>query len=75
MVWKEKLSSDFKDYLIYLFHYLAPNLTALNADFGTSSVWGGEIVAVGGKVAMMPISLGTADFMVHHIHAFSADVY
>ena len=40
----------------------------------TTPAWGGEVVAIGGKVAMMPISLGTADFMVHHIHAFSADV-
>jgi photosystem I P700 chlorophyll a apoprotein A1 len=55
-------------------HYISPNLTAYNADFGTTPVWGGEIVAVGGKVAMMPISLGTADFMVHHIHAFTIHV-
>ena len=24
---------------------------------------------------MMPINLGTADFMVHHIHAFTIHVY
>ena len=35
-----------------------------NALAGTSATWGGDLVAVGGKVAMMPISLGTADFMV-----------
>jgi photosystem I P700 chlorophyll a apoprotein A1 len=29
---------------------------------------------VGGKIAMMPIQLGTADFMVHHIHAFTIHV-
>jgi photosystem I P700 chlorophyll a apoprotein A1 len=41
----------------------------------TSLSWGGnDIVAVGGKVAMMPISLGTADFLVHHIHAFTIHV-
>jgi photosystem I P700 chlorophyll a apoprotein A1 len=34
----------------------------------------GATVAVGGKVAMMPIALGTADFMVHHIHAFTIHV-
>jgi hypothetical protein len=28
-----------------------------------NSSWGGDVVAVGGKVAMMPISLGTADFL------------
>jgi photosystem I P700 chlorophyll a apoprotein A1 len=31
---------------------------------------GGDVVAVGGKVAMMPISLGTADFMVHHTRIY-----
>ena len=45
-------------------HFLAPNLTAPNALASTSVTWGGDLVAVGGKVAMMPISLGTADFMV-----------
>merc|ERR1739848_962899 len=40
----------------------------------TSVTWGGDIVEVRGKVAMMPISLGTADFMVHHIHAFTIHV-
>jgi len=41
----------------------------------TSATWGGsELVAVGGKVAMMPIPLGTADFLVHHIHAFTIHV-
>ena len=58
--------------IIYPTHYLAPNLTALNSDFGTTSLWGGDVISVGGKVAMMPIPLNTADFMVHHIHAFSA---
>jgi photosystem I P700 chlorophyll a apoprotein A1 len=38
-------------------HFLAPNLTAPNALASTSPSWGGD-VAVGGKVAMMPISLG-----------------
>lgn len=45
-------------------HTLAPGYTAPNALASTSPSWGGDIVAVGGKVAMMPISLGTADFMV-----------
>ncbi|MGA1474151.1 MAG: photosystem I core protein PsaA, partial [Prochlorothrix sp.] len=40
----------------------------------TSPVWGGETIAVGGKVAMSAIPLGTADFMVHHIHAFTIHV-
>ena len=45
-------------------HYYAPNLTAYNASFATSPSWGGDIVAINNKIAMMPISLGTADFMV-----------
>ena len=52
-------------------HFLAPQLTAPNALAATSATWGGDLVAVGGKVAMMPIPLGTSDFLVHHIHAFT----
>jgi photosystem I P700 chlorophyll a apoprotein A1 len=55
-------------------HFSAPNLTAPNANLATSLSWGGDIVSVGDKIAMMPISLGTADFMVHHIHAFTIHV-
>lgn len=39
-----------------------------------SYAFGGGLVAVGGKVAMMPITLGTADFLIHHIHAFTIHV-
>ncbi|KAI3472697.1 hypothetical protein Pfo_031198, partial [Paulownia fortunei] len=35
---------------------------------------GGDLVAVGGKVALLPIPLGTADFLVHHIHAFTIHI-
>jgi photosystem I P700 chlorophyll a apoprotein A1 len=48
--------------------------TAPNALAGVSPAFGGDVVAVAGKVAMMPIPLGTADFMVHHIHAFTIHV-
>jgi len=48
--------------------------TAPNALAPASYAFGGDVVAVGGKVAMMPIQLGTADFMVHHIHAFTIHV-
>lgn len=48
--------------------------TAPNALAPTSVVWGGNAVTVGGKVAMSPIPLGTADFLVHHIHAFTIHV-
>jgi len=45
-------------------HFTAPGFSAPNALAPTSLTWGGDVVAVGGKVAMMPISLGTADFLV-----------
>jgi photosystem I P700 chlorophyll a apoprotein A1 len=55
-------------------HTIAPGNTAPNALAAASAAFGGDVVAVGGKVAMMPIMLGTADFMVHHIHAFTIHV-
>lgn len=53
---------------------MAPGTTAPNQLEPVSYVWGGGIVAVGGKIAMMPMALGTADFMIHHIHAFQIHV-
>lgn len=53
---------------------LAPGSTAPNQLEPVSYVWGGGVVAVGGKIAMMPMALGTADFMIHHIHAFQIHV-
>jgi photosystem I P700 chlorophyll a apoprotein A1 len=55
-------------------HALAPGNTAPNATDIVSHVFGGGVVAVGGKVALAPITLGTADFLVHHIHAFTIHV-
>ncbi len=55
-------------------HTAAAGATAPFAGATASYAFGGDIVAVGGKVAMMPITLGTADFMVHHIHAFTIHV-
>nr|YP_009306277.1 photosystem I P700 apoprotein [Derbesia sp. WEST4838]AOP19181.1 photosystem I P700 apoprotein [Derbesia sp. WEST4838] len=55
-------------------HYNAPSITAPTTSAPTSFSWGGDIISIGGKVAMMPISLGTSDFMVHHIHAFTIHV-
>ncbi|KAI3829485.1 hypothetical protein L1987_03610 [Smallanthus sonchifolius] len=53
-------------------HALAPGAMAPGATTSTSLTWGGgDLVAVGGKVALLPIPLGTADFLVHHIHAFT----
>ncbi|MEH2076048.1 MAG: photosystem I core protein PsaA [Nostoc sp.] len=55
-------------------HALAPGTTAPNALEPVSYVFGGGILAVGGKVAAAPIVLGTADFLIHHIHAFTIHV-
>jgi photosystem I core protein PsaA len=55
-------------------HTLAPGTTAPNAMEVVSHAFGGGAVVVAGKVAMMPIELGTADFMIHHIHAFTIHV-
>jgi len=55
-------------------HTVANQGTAPNALATTSYAFGGDVVSVNGKIAMMPIYLGTADFMVHHIHAFTIHV-
>jgi photosystem I P700 chlorophyll a apoprotein A1 len=55
-------------------HAAAAGNTAPNVLAGVSPVFNGDVVAVGGKVAMAAIPLGTADFMVHHIHAFTIHV-
>nr|YP_009509309.1 photosystem I P700 apoprotein A1 [Gracilaria vermiculophylla]AXI96959.1 photosystem I P700 apoprotein A1 [Gracilaria vermiculophylla]QXU75164.1 photosystem I P700 apoprotein A1 [Gracilaria vermiculophylla]WDZ67880.1 photosystem I P700 apoprotein A1 [Gracilaria vermiculophylla] len=55
-------------------HSLAPTNTSPNALATASYAFGGDVIAVNNKIAMMPISLGTADFMVHHIHAFTIHV-
>jgi photosystem I P700 chlorophyll a apoprotein A1 len=55
-------------------HAAAPGGTAPHALATASHAFGGATVAVAGKVAMMPITLGTADFLVHHIHAFTIHV-
>lgn len=41
------------------------NFLGGNLSKSTSPAWGGEILAINNKIAMMPISLGTADFMVY----------
>jgi photosystem I P700 chlorophyll a apoprotein A1 len=55
-------------------HAAAAGSTAPNALAGVSEVFNGSVVAIGGKVAAAPMPLGTADFMVHHIHAFTIHV-
>nr|YP_010260915.1 photosystem I P700 apoprotein A1 [Cephaleuros virescens]UIB38669.1 photosystem I P700 apoprotein A1 [Cephaleuros virescens] len=68
-------------------HSLAFLKTAPNANTFTSFTWGSGISEIGGRVGMMPIPLGTSDFLVHstakttfcsfclhHIHAFTIHV-
>jgi len=56
-------------------HALGPSLTTSNATISISLTWeGGALVAIGGKVVSLPIPLGTMDFGVHHIHAFTIHV-
>jgi photosystem I P700 chlorophyll a apoprotein A1 len=56
-------------------HASAPSSTAPSATTSTSLTWaGGDLVTVGSKVALLPIPLGTVDFLVHHIHAFTIHV-
>ncbi|HLO88016.1 MAG TPA: photosystem I core protein PsaA [Nostocaceae cyanobacterium] len=55
-------------------HHLAPGTTAPNALEQVSYVFGGGVLAIGGKVAAAAIPLGTADFLIHHIHAFTIHV-
>ncbi|KAI4973545.1 hypothetical protein ZWY2020_041073 [Hordeum vulgare] len=56
-------------------HATTPGVTAPGATTSTSLTWGGgELVAVGGKVALLPIPLGTAHFLVHHSLAFTIHV-
>lgn len=55
-------------------HTIAPSTTSPNALATSSYAFGGDIISIGNKIVMMPIKLGTADFMVHHIHAFTIHV-
>jgi photosystem I P700 chlorophyll a apoprotein A1 len=59
---------------VQYFNFRAPGTTAPNALATSSYAFGGDIVSVNGRIVMMPIGLGTADFMVHHIHAFTIHV-
>jgi len=55
-------------------HNAAPTTTSPNALATTSYIFGGDPVVLGSKIALVPMQLGTADFMVHHIHAFTIHV-
>jgi photosystem I P700 chlorophyll a apoprotein A1 len=55
-------------------HNGSPNSTAPNTLATASYIFGGDPVVLGSKIALVPMKLGTADFMVHHIHAFTIHV-
>jgi photosystem I P700 chlorophyll a apoprotein A1 len=56
-------------------HASTPGSTAPGATASTILTWGGgDLVTIGSKVALLPIPLGTVDFLVHHIHAFTIHV-
>nr|YP_009399747.1 photosystem I P700 apoprotein A1 [Digenea simplex]ARW69566.1 photosystem I P700 apoprotein A1 [Digenea simplex] len=55
-------------------HTLAPSNTSPNSLATASYAFGGNTISIANKIAMTPIKLGTADFMVHHIHAFTIHV-
>jgi photosystem I P700 chlorophyll a apoprotein A1 len=55
-------------------HTVAPGTTAPNALATPSYIFGGAITALNGKIVTMPMYLGTADFLIHHIHAFQIHV-
>ena len=55
-------------------HSFAPSGTAPHTLATASYAFGGNTIAIADKVAMMPITLGTADFMIHHVHAFTIHV-
>ncbi|CAN1209400.1 photosystem I core protein PsaA [Tumidithrix helvetica PCC 7403] len=55
-------------------HAAAAGATAPHASASVSPIFGGDVLAIGGKVAAAPMVLGTADFLVHHIHAFTIHV-
>jgi photosystem I P700 chlorophyll a apoprotein A1 len=55
-------------------HAAAAGATAPYASAGVSPVFGGDTLIIGNKVAAGHIALGTADFLIHHIHAFTIHV-
>jgi len=65
----------FSDTAIQLQPVFAQSIQRLHASiFNASDVFNGSTVMVGGKIANAPITLGTADFLIHHIHAFTIHV-
>jgi photosystem I P700 chlorophyll a apoprotein A1 len=55
-------------------HHSAAGSTNLAQSGVVSEVFNGSVSQIGGKIGIGPIPLGTADFMIHHIHAFQIHV-
>ena len=55
-------------------HHSAAGSTNLAESGVVSEVFNGSVSQIGGKIGIAPIPLGTADFMIHHIHAFQIHV-
>jgi len=65
----------FSDTAIQLQPVFAQSVQRLHASlYNVSDVFNGSTVMIGGKIANAPFTLGTADFMIHHIHAFQIHV-
>ena len=67
------LKPIFADFIQHIQSVL-PSITAPNALTTASYAFGGDTITIGSKIALAPIPLGTADFLVHHIHAFTIHV-
>jgi len=67
------LKPIFADFIQHI-QTVAPSITAPNALTTASYAFGGDTITIGSKIALAPIPLGTADFLVHHIHAFTIHV-
>lgn len=63
-----QLHPFFATWVIDIHHNYNPLLYFLSPVFGNNPLY------LNGKIFLMPIFLGTADFMVHHIHAFTIHV-
>ena len=55
-------------------HASIPNSISPNALASPSYIFEGVPITLGSKIALAPMQLGTADFMIHHIHAFTIHV-
>ena len=55
-------------------HLFASLITFPVFSISNSIIWGEDLVFVRNKIVIIPISIGTTDFIVHHIHAFTIHV-